>query len=63
MRVFLLSVFAAFALAAVTGVTLTSLNESTATANSSPVSVRLDQQEAVSWYAREVEQQPVQPRG
>ena len=61
MRVFLLSVFAAAALAGVIGVTLSTHNESIADKNKSAVSVRLNEQEAVNWYGREYEQHP--PRG
>lgn len=63
MRVFLLSVFAAAALAGVIGVTLTTLNPSVANVNSSAVSVRLDEQEAVNRIGRElVPEQTTPPR-
>lgn len=63
MRIFLLSVFASVALAGVIGVTLSTLNPSTAIVNSSAVSVRLNDLEAVNRYGRElVPEQMTPPR-
>ncbi len=62
MRVFLLSIFAAAALASVIGVTLTTFNQSIADSASSAVSVRLNEQEAVNWYGRELVPEQVQPK-
>ncbi len=62
MRVFLLSVFTAAALASVIGVTLFTFNPSTANVNSSAVSVRLNDLEAVNRYGRELVPEQNVPR-
>lgn len=63
MRVFLLSVLAAAALAGVIGVTLTSFNRDIADSASSAVSVRLNDLERTDWYGRERVPEQTQPQG
>jgi hypothetical protein len=63
MRVFLLSVFAAAALASVIGVTMTTFNRDIADSASSAVSVRLNDLERTDWYGREREPEQTQPQG
>jgi hypothetical protein len=62
MRVFLLSVFTAIALAGVIGVTLTTFNPDIADSASSAVSVRLNDLERTDWYGRERVPEQTAPR-